>query len=88
MNQQEIIIQKLNSLIVLGLVIWVSTWFSIGVMVAIAKRTQAEVNTRLTKITQQLEMFENAIPTGKEVIYLDDDLQKWLDDDSVTGYDK
>jgi len=86
MNQNEIVIYKLNSLIIIGIFILLSVWSSLVITIKIAEITQAEINGRLTKISHQLEMFEEAVPTGKEVIYLDEDLQDWLNDNSVTGY--
>ena len=40
----------------------------------------------LVEIRKLLEMFEEATPTGKEVIYLDEDTEDWLNNDMITGY--
>ena len=81
----EILIKKLNSLIVTGFSILLSTWFSIWVMVTISDRTLSEVNSRLTKISLQLEMFEEAIPGGIEIIYLNEDDEYFINNDMITG---
>lgn len=81
----EILIKKLNRLITTSFLILLSTLFSIGLMVIIAERTLSEVNSRLTKIDMQLEMFEEAIPGGIEIIYLNEDDEYFINNDMITG---
>ena len=43
------------------------------------------LKTEIVEIRKLLEMFEEATPSGKEVIYLDEDMENWLDNDMITG---
>jgi len=90
-SDSEKVIQKLNSLIVLvGLMIFflAGTYISTRIMLESIQIDVNQTDHKLTKISQQLEMFEEATPTGKEVIYLykDEAEADYLNNDRVTGY--
>jgi len=64
---------------------WLSFWLSAGLVEKIVETSLVETSKRLTKISQQLEIVEEARPTGKKIIYLDEDMEDCLNNDLITG---